>query len=196
MDFADYGDFATFLHIHATFPRFSAIVFMGEKEERMTNFGNGTRKRDSELVGSVRGAWNHGDRQRFRIYCESFSRISYCAQHNFASGNSGPSSKFRGDRRRHGLLRVIIDHVVGNRKPSSLRSKERKEFAATTTMRLNSHAQQFGGAAPGRRVFGTTPRMPIGAVGNPHFEDSMHPKEAPDAKTHHFLGEVQKYDKL
>ena len=32
MDFADYGDFATFLRIQGTFSRFSAIIFMGEKE--------------------------------------------------------------------------------------------------------------------------------------------------------------------
>ena len=29
MDFADYGDFATFLHIQDTFPRFSAIILWG-----------------------------------------------------------------------------------------------------------------------------------------------------------------------
>ena len=32
MDFADYGDLATFLHIQATFSRFSAIVFLGTKK--------------------------------------------------------------------------------------------------------------------------------------------------------------------
>ena len=29
--------------------------------------------------------------------------------------------------------------------------------------------------------------MPIGAVGNPHFEDFTNPVEAPTAKTHHLL---------
>ena len=59
-------------------------------------------------------------------------------------------------------------------------------------MRLNSQVRQFGGFAPGRRVFGRTPKMPIGAAGNPHFDDFMNQKEAPAAKTHHLLGAIQK----
>ena len=33
MDFSHYGDCATFLHTHDTFPRFSAIVLMGAKKK-------------------------------------------------------------------------------------------------------------------------------------------------------------------
>ena len=60
--------------------------------------------------------------------------------------------------RRHGLFRTIIDHVVGNKKPSMLRRKGWKEFAAKTTAHLNSQVRQFGGFAPGRRVSGMTPK--------------------------------------
>ena len=55
MDFADYGDLSTFLHIRDTFSRFSAIVFRGEKERR-TNRGNGKDGCDFELVRCVCGA--------------------------------------------------------------------------------------------------------------------------------------------
>ena len=34
--------------------------------------------------------------------------------------------------------------------------------------------------------------MPIGAVGNPNFEDFANPKEAPENQTHHLLGAIQK----
>ena len=44
-----------------------------------------------------------------------------------------------------------------------------------TTLRLNSQAQQYGGFTPGQRVTGRTPKLPIGAVGNPNFADSMNP---------------------
>ena len=57
-----------------------------------------------------------------------------------------------------------------------------------TTMRLNSQAQQFDGLTPGHIVFGVTPIMPIGTVGDPHFEDFMNPKGAETTKTHHFSG--------
>ena len=33
MDFADYGDLATFLHMRDTFSRFSASVFVGAKRK-------------------------------------------------------------------------------------------------------------------------------------------------------------------
>ena len=93
------------------------------------------------------------------------------------------------------MFRTIIDHGVGNKKPNSLRRKEWGEFAATTTtMRLNPQVRQFGGFAPGQRVFGRIPTMPIGVVDNSHFLDSANPKDAPAAKTHHLSGAIQKYD--
>ena len=70
---------------------------------------------------------------------------------------------------RHGLSRAIIDHLVGNRKPNILGREEWDEFAAMTTVRLNSQVRKFGGFASGKRVSWRTPEMPIGTVGNPHF---------------------------
>ena len=64
-------------------------------------------------------------------------------------------------------------------------------FAAMKTMRLNSQVQQFGGFAPGQRVFGRTPKKPIAAVGNPHFDDFANPKEARAEETHHSLGAMR-----
>ena len=65
------------------------------------------------------------------------------------------------------------------------------EFAAMATMRLKSRTRQFGGFTHGGRVFGRAPEMPIGAVGNPHFEDFTNPVGAPAAKTHHLLWAIQ-----
>ena len=65
-------------------------------------------------------------------------------------------------------------------------------FAAMTMAHLNSQVQQFGGVTHVQRVFGATPKMPIGAVGNPHFGDFMNPKEAGETETHHFPGVIRK----
>ena len=43
--------------------------------------------------------------------------------------------------------------------------------------------------------FRATPKMPIGAVWGPHFGDFVNPKEAPAAKTHHFLGMIRQIRK-
>ena len=69
--------------------------------------------------------------------------------------------------RRRRLFRAIIDHVAGGRKPKKLNNKEWKEFSAMTMMRLNSQVRQYDGFAPGQRVFGRAPKLPIGAIGNP-----------------------------
>ena len=55
-------------------------------------------------------------------------------------------------------------------------------------MHLNAQVWQFGGFAPGGRVFGRTPKMPMGAVANPHLADFMNPKGAHATETNHFLG--------
>ena len=41
-------------------------------------------------------------------------------------------------------------------------------------------------------VFGMTPKIPIGTVGSPHFEDFTTPVEAPTTKTHQLIGVIQK----
>ena len=94
--------------------------------------------------------------------------------------------------RRRGLFRSIIDHAIGNKKPWNLSNKEWKEFAAMTTMRLNAQVPQFGGFAPGRRVSGRTPKMPIWDIGNPFFEDFTNPPEAPATKVHGLLSVIRK----
>ena len=117
----------------------------------------------------------------------------FCTARNIISQTVTPCHRqsLGATERRHGLFRTVIDHVVGNRMPNSVLRKEWKGFSAMAMMRLNSHVRQFGGFAPWRSFFGRTPRMPITAVGSPHFEYSMKPKEAPAEKTHHLLGAVR-----
>ena len=114
----------------------------------------------------------------------------FCTARNIISQAAIPGHRqsLGATERRRGLLRTIIDHAIGNRKPNSLGRKEWKEFSAMTTMRLNPQVRQFGGFATGQSVFGRTPEMPIGAVCNPHFEDFANPKEARETETHHLLG--------
>ena len=50
-------------------------------------------------------------------------------------------------------------------------------------LRLNSQLQQYDGFTPGQRVFGGTPKLPIGTVDNPNFNDCMNPKTAPTTKS-------------
>ena len=94
--------------------------------------------------------------------------------------------------RRRGHFRLIVDHMIGNKKPNSSGREEWMEFAAMATMRLNSQVRQFGGFTPWKVIFGRAPKMPIGPVGNPHFEDFTNPAEASTTKTHHLIGIIQK----
>ena len=61
-----------------------------------------------------------------------------------------------------------------------------------TTMRLNSQVHQYGGFTPGRRVFGRTPKLAIGAGDNPFFGDFINPLEEPTAKTHNLISIIFK----
>ena len=94
--------------------------------------------------------------------------------------------------RRRALFRSITDHAIGNKKPNSLSNKEWAEFESVPMMRLNSQVRQFGGFAPGRRVSGRTPKMPIWDIGNPFFEDFTNPPEAPATKVHGLLSVIRK----
>ena len=85
--------------------------------------------------------------------------------------------------RRRGYFRGIIERIIRNRKSNCLASKEWGEFSAMTAMRLNSQVRQFDGFTPGQRVFGRTPKLPIGAVRNPNFAEFMNPAAAPTAKS-------------
>ena len=51
-----------------------------------------------------------------------------------------------------------------------LTSKEWGSSESMCMVRLNSQVQ-YGGFTHGRRVFGRTAEMPIGAMGNPNFKD-------------------------
>ena len=83
---------------------------------------------------------------------------------------------------------MAIDHIIRHRKANWPTQQSGGGSPAMTMMHLNSQAQQFGGFTPGQRVFGRTPKMPTGAVSNPHFTDFMNPKDARTTKTHHLLG--------
>ena len=85
--------------------------------------------------------------------------------------------------RRHAHFRGIIDHIIGNRKINFSTPKQWREFSAMTSLRLNSQVQQYDGFTPGKRVFGGAPKLPIGTLGNPNFNDCVNPKTAPTAKS-------------
>ena len=57
---------------------------------------------------------------------------------------------------------------------------------------LKSQVRQFAGFAPGKRVFGRTPKIHIGEIGNPHFDDFANPKDAPTSKTQGLIGVIRK----
>merc|ERR1712112_176904 len=97
--------------------------------------------------------------------------------------------------RRHGHFRGILDHIIGNRKSNCLSHKEWKDFSAMTALHLNSQVQLYDGFTPGKRVFGRTPKLPIGTVGNPNFPDFMKPVTAPTTKTLSLLNTIFKYEK-
>ena len=44
-------------------------------------------------------------------------------------------------------------------------------YSALITLRVNSQVPKYDGFTPRRRVFGRTPKMPLGAAGNPIFCD-------------------------
>ena len=90
--------------------------------------------------------------------------------------------------RRRGHSRAITDHIVGNRKTNCLARKEWEESTSMKMMHLNSNVQQLDGFAPGKRVFGRTPKIPIGASGGPHFRISRIQRSRPRPKRITYLG--------
>ena len=85
---------------------------------------------------------------------------------------------------------MITDHMVCSKKRIGEGGRV-GGCPAMATMRLNSQVRQLGGFEHGKRVFGRPQKLPIGAVGNPHFWDFTNPKEAQTAETHHFLGVIR-----
>ena len=95
-----------------------------------------------------------------------------------------------GNRRGH--FRMTIDHIIGYGRNSPTH-KEWAGFLAMTMMHLNSLLQKIGDVAPGKRVFGRDPKMPIGPVCNPHFSDFANPKGRKTTKTHHLPGVIRQF---
>ena len=62
-------------------------------------------------------------------------------------------------------------------------------------MHFNSPAHQCDGFTPGRRVFGRTPKMPIGAAGNPFYNESMNPADSLVARARRVLAELREIQK-
>ena len=57
-------------------------------------------------------------------------------------------------------------------------------------MHMNSQVQQYDGFTPGQRVFGRTPKLPIGSIDNPFFGDFTNPAEAPATKTQNLTSAI------
>ena len=103
----------------------------------------------------------------------------FCTDRNIISQAviPGRHQSLGATERRHAHFRGIIDHMVGNRNPNISTPTQWREFSAMDVLRLNSKVQQYGGFTLGQRVFGRTPKLPIGTVGNPNFSDCMSPKK-------------------
>ena len=200
MDFVDYGDLETFLRIRDTFPRFSALVFTGGwgggwgggGKERRGNRGNGK--------GDVLSNWLAVSGAPEIMVAGKDSRFIGKVPQEFCDARNvvlqtiipGHHQSLGATERRRGMFRPITDHAIGNKNPNSSSRKEWEEFAEMAMMRLNSQVGEFGGFAPTQRVFGRTPKMQIGAIGNPHFEDFTIPKESPKTKTHQLIDVAHK----
>ena len=50
-------------------------------------------------------------------------------------------------------------------------------------LHLDSQSRQYGGFPSWGRVFGRTPKLPIGAVSNPNFNDFMYQNEPQAVQT-------------
>ena len=57
-------------------------------------------------------------------------------------------------------------------------------------LHLNSQVQQYDGFTPGQRVFGRTPKLPIGAADNPNFTDFANPTTAPTAESLNLINTI------
>ena len=62
IDFVDYGDYASFLHIRDIFSRFPLVVFTWGEEKGGPTIGNAPLIGDFALVSGVFGAWNYCSR--------------------------------------------------------------------------------------------------------------------------------------
>ena len=72
-----------------------------------------------------------------------------------------------------------------------LNPRARQEYDALIMVHLNPRAQQYGGFTPGRRVFGRTPQMQIGAGGCLDIRDFAAPDESQAAQTHQVIAKLR-----
>ena len=173
MDFVYYGGYSVFLHVRDTFFTILWHRFYGgqEKDEQTAEMARckGISNLLSAFVApaiiavSKDSGFTGGF---FQDFCTSrnIALQAVIPGHHQISG---------GTARWRGHFRTTIDHMIGNKKSNFLEQKERVGFPAMATMRLNSQVRKFVGFAPGQRAVGMTQKMPIGASGNPHFEDFM-----------------------
>ena len=92
-----------------------------------------------------------------------------------------------GSERRHMYSKDITHRIIDGEKRKMVDIKDRQEYTASRTMRLNSEILQYAGITPGQRVFGGSPKLPIGAVDNPTFKDCVATNETPVVQTHRAL---------
>ena len=90
--------------------------------------------------------------------------------------------------RRRGHFRTTVDHIVGNRKSNCLMNKEWGEFPSMAMAHLNPQVQQLDGLTSAERVFCRGPKLPIGAVCNPHFRISRIRRSRPRSKHIAYFG--------
>ena len=63
----------------------------------------------------------------------------------------------------------IMRRNLDKSKNKKIETGDWAEYDAMCLRRLNVQVQQYDGFTPGRRVFGRAPKLPVGAVGSPHF---------------------------
>ena len=190
VDFVDYGDLATFLHIRDNFSRFSAIVFLGtKKEERTAEMVRESAISNRMAVFGTPGITAVGKDSRFT---GGLSRFPNARNIVLQSVIPGSRQSLGAAERRHGLFRTIIDRAIGNKRPMNLSNKEWKAFAEMATMRLNPQVRQCDGSAPGKRGFGRTPKMPIGTIDNPFLKILRTQWKHPRRKTMCYLARFTK----
>ena len=103
INFADYGDFATFLHIRATSPRFSEIVFTGPKKNKHRIWCEETRFQIvRQRLGRLK-SWRQTKipyyRRSFHEFCTARSVILHTAipGHHQSLGATGRRRGFSDD---------------------------------------------------------------------------------------------------
>ena len=108
------------------------------------------------------------------------------AGHNSALRNAFPRRhrSLGSTERRHAYFigKPPPSNSGGGLATSTLRNWE--AYPHMGTLHLDSKIQQYDCYTPRRWLFGGTPKIPIGAFGNPFKHDFMNPADSPASKTH------------